>query len=227
MSNRGNSGQRGGGGRGNDRGFGGRGGGRGGGEFRGGGRGGFDSRGRGGPPGGRGGDGPLIFAEGAPVEIALRLSEASHTDLIKSFKSLAIKPQRPVRPGFGTLGTTTGKLRANFFALKLPKGPFYDYVVEIRPMTNINRLKKRIFQLLEQSPGCAPHLPYIAHDHSERLVAARELPQPLDISVPFYDDHESGPSQAATVYIISIKFQRQLKMDDMNQYVHYVVYQLV
>lgn len=158
----------------------------------------------------------MIFAEGAPAELPPRLSETNHTDLIKSFKSLAIKPERPVRPGYGTVGTP-GKLRANFFALKLPKGPIYDYTVDISPKTDINRLKKRIFELLERSPGCAPHLPYIAHDHSERLVSARKLPQPLDISVPFYDDHESGPRQGATVYAISIKFQRQLDIDRMNQ----------
>lgn len=95
----------------------------------------------------------------------------------------------------------------------------YDYVVEISPKTDINRLKKRIFQLLEQTPMCAPHLPYIAHDHSQRLVSARKLPQPLDISVPFYDDHEQAPRQGATVYTVSIKFERQLDINDMNQFV--------
>jgi eukaryotic translation initiation factor 2C len=235
MSNRGNAGQRGGGGRGNDRGFSGRGGGgppgrggggppgRGGGEFHGGGRGGFDPRGRGGPPGrGRGDGGPVIFAEGTAANIPTRLSDTSHTDLIKSFKSLAVSPERPLRPGYGTVGTPI-TLRANFFALKLPKGPIYDYNVEISPKTDINRLKKRIFELLEQTSMCAPHLPYIAHDYSQRLVSARKLPQPLDIPVPFYDDHENGPRPGAKVYIISIKFERQLDMDSMTQYVLIIV----
>lgn len=103
--------------------------------------------------------------------------------------------------------------------MKLPKGPFYDYVVEISPKTDINRLKKRIFELLEHSPMCAPYLPHIAHDYSQRLVSARKLPQPLDIAIPFYDDDETSPRQGATVYTVSIKFERQLDIDSMTQYV--------
>ena len=62
------------------------------------------------------------------------------------------------------------KLRTNFFAVKLPKIPIFDYVVGISPQTDINRLKTRIFQLLERSSAVNPHLPYIAHDQSQRLV---------------------------------------------------------
>lgn len=158
----------------------------------------------------------MIFAEGTPADIPSRLSDTSHTELIKSLKTLAVSPERTVRPGYGTLGTPI-TLRANFFALRLPKGPIYDYNVEISPKTDLNRMKRRIFELLEQNPMCAPHLPYIAHDHSQRLVSARELPQPLDISVPFYDEHETGPRPGAKVYVISVKFERQLDMDSMTQ----------
>lgn len=158
----------------------------------------------------------MIFAEATPANVPPRLSDVSHADLIKSFKSLAIKPERPVRPGYGTLGTPI-TLRANFFPVKLPKGPIFDYNLEISPKTDISRLKKRIFELLERSPVCVPHLPYIAHDHSQRLVSARELPQPLDIPVPFYDDHETGPRPNAMVYTVSIKFQRQLDVGSMTQ----------
>lgn len=159
----------------------------------------------------------MIFAEGTRADIPPRLSDHSHTELIESFKSLTVSPERPVRPGYGTLGTPI-TLRANFFPFtKLPKA-IYDYVVEISPKTDINRLKIRIFELLERSPMCAPHLPYIAHDHSQRLVSARQLPQPLDISIPFYDDHEDGPRPGAKVYIVSIKFERKLDMSSLTQH---------
>jgi hypothetical protein len=49
--------------------------------------------------------------------------------------------------------------------------------------------------LLEQSDVCKPLLGYIAHDRSQRLVSARELPQPLDIAVPFYEDGERAPNR--------------------------------
>jgi len=82
--------------------------------------------------------------------------------------------------------------------------------VEITPKTDINRLKIRIFQLLELSPLFQPHLAYIAHDRSQRLVSAKKLPQPLDIPVPFYEDDQTGPNAKSTVYTVSIKFERML-----------------
>ncbi|KAG6916362.1 hypothetical protein DXG01_007198 [Tephrocybe rancida] len=184
----------------------------------------FDPRGRGGPPGGfRGGPargrggGPVIYAETAPANIPSRLDDASHVSLIKAFKSLKVIPERPLRPGFGTLGTAI-TLRANFFPVKLPKGPFYDHVVEISPKTDINRIKARIFELMELSPACAPHLPYIAHDRSQRLVSAKKLPQPLDIQVPFFEYPDTAPKAGATVYIVSVKFERELNPARLTEF---------
>lgn len=122
----------------------------------------------------------------------------------------------PLRPGYGTLGKAI-TLRANFFAVKLPKGPMYDYTIEITPKTDINRLKARIFTLLEQSAECQPYVGSIAHDRSERLVSKNELPQPLDVVVPFYDEGEEGPRPGGTVYTISIKFMRKLDSEELDK----------
>jgi len=188
---------------------------------RGGGGGGGPPRGhdqpRGGPGGGgyrgggRGGGGSDtgIFAENVQLQVPPRLSGSELQKLIDGFKSIKIKPERPLRPGYGTVGTPI-TLRANFFAMKVPQGPIFDYVVEITPKTDINRLKIRIFELLELSPSCQPYLPHIAHDRSQRLVSAKKLPQPLDIAIPFYEDNQAGPAANATVYTVSIKFEREL-----------------
>ncbi|KAF8907085.1 argonaute-like protein [Gymnopilus junonius] len=210
-----------GGGRGFDRGGGGRGFDRGGGGGRGfdrgggGGRG-FDRGGRGGGvPRGRGA--PGIFQENVPVQIPARLDDAQLKQLIAGFKAVKVKPEMPLRPGYGTVGTPI-KLRANFFAMTLPKGPVYDYVVEILPQTDINKIKMRLFDLLEQSALCRPHLPYIAHDRSQRLVSAKKLPQPLDIQIPFYEEHERGPAKDAKVYMMSIKLDRELNTSELTSY---------
>ena len=61
---------------------------------------------------GRGFGGPVIFAENVPAQVPDRLSA---TNLITGFKSLTLKPDRPlIRPGYGTVGTPI-TLRANFF----------------------------------------------------------------------------------------------------------------
>ncbi|KAJ7086385.1 argonaute-like protein [Mycena belliarum] len=178
---------------------------------------------RGGPPRGgfRGGapGGPVIFAENVPANVPARLSDASHAQLIQSFSTLKANPDRPLRPGYGTLGRAI-TLRANFFALRVPKGPIYDYSVEITPKTDINRLKARIFFLLEDSAACRPLRGHIAHDRSQRLVSAKKLPQPLDITVPFYEDGEAGPRAGATVYTVSIKFDKELDTASLTNYLN-------
>ncbi|KAJ7471966.1 argonaute-like protein [Mycena latifolia] len=177
---------------------------------------------RGGPPRGppRGGaPGPIIFAENVPANVPPRLSPASHDQLIRSFSTIKPNPDRPLRPGYGTLGTSI-TLRANFFAVRVPAGPIFDYNVEITPKTDINRLKARIFFLLEQSAVCRPLLNHIAHDRSQRLVSARKLPQPLNIAVPYYEDGEAGPRANATVYTVSITFDKELDTESLTKYIN-------
>ncbi|KAJ6510611.1 argonaute-like protein [Mycena sanguinolenta] len=173
--------------------------------------------GRGGPPGGRGGS--VIFAEDVPASIPTRLLDASHDQLIKSFSTLKADPDRPRRPGYGTRGTAI-TLRANVFPVRVPTGPIFDYTVKITPTTDINRLKARIFFLLEQSTACTPFLGHIAHDRSQRLVSAKKLPQPLSISVPFYDDGETGPKSGATVYTVEIIFDKELDVASLTKYLN-------
>lgn len=185
-------------------------------EPRGGGGRGFEPRGGGGGRG-RGSGGPVIFAENVPAQVPPRLSPANLQQVITGFKSLKIKPERPLRPGYGTVGTEV-TLRANFFAVKVPQGPIYDYTVGISPSTDLNKLKARIFKLLELSPVGKVHFPYIAHDSSQRLVSARELPQPLDIQIPYYDDHQDGPSPNGKMYRVSIVFQRELDPRQLSRY---------
>lgn len=197
--------------------------GRGGQDFAARGRGGHDSgRGGGGGGGGRGRGfgGPVIFAENVPAQVPARLSAANLQQLITGFKSLSAKPERPLRPGYGNVGTPI-KLRANFFAVKVPQGPIYDYTVEISPSTDFNKLKARIFQLLELSPVGQNHLPHIAHDRSQRLISARKLPQPLSIPIKYFDDHQDGPSSDAKIYTVSITFQRELDPRQLTRYAYH------
>ena len=179
---------------------------------------GSSSHGRRGHPGagrgrGFGGPGPAIFARNIPAQVPDRLSTANLRQLITGFESLTVKSDRPLRPGYGTVGRTI-TLRANFFAVKVPQRPIYDYAVEISPKEDVTRVKARIFQLLEISSLGREHLPYIAHDRSQRLVSAHKLPQPLNIKIPYYDNDQDGPSHDAKIYTLSITFQREL---DSNQ----------
>lgn len=195
--------------------------------FQGGGRGGGGGRGQGfggqgGRGGGRGGGPPAIFAGNVPAQIPARLSGPDLQNLINSFKSVTIRPDRPLRPGWGTAGNAI-TLRANFFPVRVPQGPIYDYVVQMSPSTDINRIKARLFDLMERNPSFQPHVPYTAHDRSQRMVSGRPLPQPLDIQVPYYEDDDIGPGPNPKTYIISIKFDRELDPRQLNKCVEDVI----
>ncbi|KAG6865176.1 hypothetical protein C0991_004724, partial [Blastosporella zonata] len=208
---RGGEGRGGGGFRGGDRG--------GGGGFRGGDRGGFrgSGGGRGGGPREQGG----VFAPG-PVDIDARLSDNSELALVASFANIKLGgDDLPLRPDFGTKGRPV-KLRANFFPVKIPKRPLYEYEVTISPAakTTMRRVRRRIFQLAEQSRDWARKglQGNVAHDHASKLISAKKLDQPLTIKVPYFDEDEDGPKAGGPQYVLTIEFSRDIDTQGLLSY---------
>ncbi|KAH9474635.1 Protein argonaute PNH1 [Psilocybe cubensis] len=178
-------------------------------------RGGFQGGGRGGGPREQGG----IF-QGGPANVDARLTDNSQDALVAAFRNLQLKPKElPLRPGFGTSGKPI-KLRANFFPVKMPKGPLYEYDVSISPSTSIKRVKRRIFQLAEQTPAWAAQglRGSVAHDHSAKLISSKTLPQPLAIRVPFYDEDESGAKPGGKEYTLTFTFTQNIDTSGLVQY---------
>lgn len=160
----------------------------------------------------------MIFAAGEPARPDQRLSNVDA--LVATFKKLSVGPEMPLRPGWGTVGREVN-LRANFFALKLPtKLQVYDYDVSITPQTKTAKLsgprKARIFELLETSSLCAPHMGYVAHDRSAHMVSARPLPQPLEVVIHYYEEGEQGPPSNADVFTVEIKLVREINTNELN-----------
>lgn len=126
----------------------------------------------------------------------------------------------PLRLDLGTKGREIA-LRTNYFAMTIPKGPFYDYEVVTTPAVSIRRVRRRIFEIAEDTEpwkkilaGC------VAHDHSAKLVASKLLPQPLSIDVPFYEEDDDPPakgSQPRKMYTLSIKFARELETESLRK----------
>ena len=217
-----------GGGGGGDRGR--RGGDRGGSPYRGGDRGGSPYRGgggdrggyRGGSParGGRGGfggagDAPLIFNAGQPAQPDPNASASN--ELIVRIRGAQPGPERPARPGYGTAGRVVA-LRANFFALEFAKDKFFEYVVKIEPEPKSQkvRVKRRLLTLFEQSEAVKPYANQFAHDGVQRLVASRELPQPLQGTVVFYEVGDQPPRNADR-YNVEVTFSKELSTAPLRQ----------
>ncbi|KAK2467586.1 hypothetical protein APHAL10511_000441 [Amanita phalloides] len=219
--------------------------GRGGPPFQGRGGGGFDAgTGDGGRGRGRGRghfQGPLIYPPDQPVSLPTRLTDGSQDALIKTFQSVRYQVGRPLRPGYGTLGGPI-KLRANLFAVKLPKGPFYSYVVDITDVTPKGALaggagrgkgkgkkqttpdsiksdtKRRIFELIEANVNFQPYKSAIVHDYSQRIISTRQLPQPLGLKIKFIEEGETQPGHQAAIYEISIQYQGEIDLNHINRF---------
>ncbi|KAI9432931.1 argonaute-like protein [Lactarius indigo] len=172
------------------------------------------------PGGGRGRGG--IFAEGQPAVVDSRLANSAEDRLILSFKSLSLRQDAmPPRPDYGTKGKQI-KLRTNFFPVRVPKGPLYEYDVSCSPQAaSSRRVKRRIFQLAETSEdwisnglkGC------VAHDFSAKLIAAKILPQPLTVTVLYFEeDDDSGNDRGKKEYTLTIKYIQPIETDSLQQY---------
>ncbi|PCH34807.1 Piwi-domain-containing protein [Wolfiporia cocos MD-104 SS10] len=184
-------------------------------------------RGSGGPPRGSGGTGrgmgrggpgapAQVFAANTPARVDQRLNEVDQ--LVSSFKRLGVQDEKPLRPGFGTLGRPQ-VLRANFFAIKTTLKIIYDYDIAFTPKAQAgNERRARILQILEREPQYAPYVGFVAHDRSQRLVAAKKLPQPLSFQVQYLEEGETNPRPNALTFTVEIGFQRELKITQSDQY---------
>jgi hypothetical protein len=96
----------------------------------------------------------------------------------------------------------------------------YEYDVKITPATTARRLKKRIFELLEDFPAFAPYKNFVAHDGGAKMIAAKELPQPMTINdVPYFDEDEDAPAADAKSYSFEINFVQVLDLATLGRYV--------
>ncbi|KAG8855769.1 hypothetical protein FRB91_001714, partial [Serendipita sp. 411] len=138
---------------------------------------------------------------------------------VEKFKKAPKSVEHPLRPGFGSLGVPI-VVRANFFALKIRPGLIiHEYRVDITPKTDINRLKARILACLEDLPAFAQYKLDVAHDKSEKLVANRALPQPLDFEVTFVEEGETTPRPNAKTYKVEIVKTAELDTKQLTQHV--------
>lgn len=161
---------------------------------------------------------------GQPANIDRRIADDSDKALVATFAASRSNDsdRMPLRPEFGTEGREI-KLRTNFFPVRVPKGPLYEYDVAITPVagTANRRMKKRIYQLAEQTTAWkqAGMTNGVAHDGSAKLIAALLLPQPLAIKVPYYDEDESGPAQqGGKEYTLTIKFIQEIDTSNLVRY---------
>jgi len=164
-------------------------------------------------------DAPLIYNGGQPAKIDARIASADQ--LIPRLKGLGLAPEHPRRPGYGTKGQAI-VVRANFFAMELTRDTYYEYTVDITPVSQSPKpsayIKRRVLAIFEESPEARPYLNKIVHDGARRLIAAERLPQPLRGDVKFFDNEDVEPRQDADSYTVSVEFSGELPTAPLKRY---------
>ncbi|KAG8947603.1 hypothetical protein FRC00_009030, partial [Tulasnella sp. 408] len=149
-----------------------------------------------------------------------RLDESTQNALIGSFNRMQLRGRFPHRPGWGTAGTPV-TMRTNHFAITYPAAKLYDYTVKMEPRAKIRRIRKRVWQLLEEAPEFLPFKNHVVHDSGARIISSRYLPLPpngLNVSIRHYDEDEDGPNENSVIYTLNITFNTQLDTNDLNGY---------
>ncbi|CDO74823.1 hypothetical protein BN946_scf184353.g4 [Trametes cinnabarina] len=165
-----------------------------------------------------------VFAPDRPADIDTRITDKSQDALIEALKSLKLQSDEaelPPRPNFGTVGRPI-KLRTNFFPVRVPKGPLFEYDVALNPAAANKRLKRRIFQLAEQTKEWknTGMTGKVAHDHSSKLISAFKLPQPLEIKFMYTEEGEEDSQQKREPkeYTMNIRFIQPIEMQSLLNY---------
>lgn len=167
---------------------------------------------------------PDIYKGDQPARVDARIGSVDA--LIPRLQGLGLNKEHPARPGYGTLGQAI-VVRSNFFPMQLTRDTFYEYVVEITPISHSRKpsapVKRRILTLFERSPAALPYIHNIAHDGAQRLIAAERLPQPLEGVVKYTDDDKIVPQDAES-YTVSVQYSGELPTSPLKKYVRYINY---
>lgn len=119
----------------------------------------------------------------------------------------------PPRPGYATQGTPT-ILRTNYFHFQsTAKIPLYRYNVEIVPDEKQKRKRRRIFQLLWDTPHFSAIRDLVTSDGASTIISASRVGLPDDrgrVSVTYYDSDQAGPGPNASVYVVIIQKTRTI-----------------
>ena len=191
-------------------------------------RGGFVSSVRGGRVASSGAlyDAPLIYKGNQPARVDARVHSADK--FIPRLRGLGLVKEHPPRPGYGKLGHAI-VVRANFFAMELTRDTFYEYAINISPLSHSRKptahVKRRVIALFERSPVALPYVHKIAHDGAQRLIAAERLPEPLQDVVKYSDDDDHVPAHAES-YTVSVQFSKELPTAPLKKYVRCINYRL-
>ena len=170
----------------------------------------------------------------SPPSLDPNLEKKEEATMALRLKKVSTKPNnlgRVTRREYGKKGLRV-LLRTNYFKLEVPeKLVLYEYELKISPELDdkSSRLRKRIFELFDESEKVKPFLKKIAHDKAKRLVALQRLPSDFSVDINYCEKGKKGSNEdekgkkgsneGEKVYTIKVEEKNTLSLSDMNQYV--------
>ncbi|KAG1824825.1 uncharacterized protein BJ212DRAFT_1476107 [Suillus subaureus] len=133
---------------------------------------------------------------------------------------VGIQYEWPIHPGFSTYGEPVA-LVANFFAVRVTNSLIYMYHVKVEPTRNAKDVQHRLLLLLEQTneQTWQSVKSSMAFDGRETLVSAKELPQPMQITVRFFKEGQTpGPNSPG--YTVSLELLCKWDISKLKKYLH-------
>ncbi|KAG1856966.1 ribonuclease H-like domain-containing protein [Suillus subalutaceus] len=160
---------------------------------------------------------PQQVSQGGEADELLHSHEQA---LAKMRREVGIRYERPIRPGFGTHGEPVA-LVANFFAVKITNSLIHTYHVKVEPTKNAKDVQRRLLLLLEQTNNetWQSVKSSVAFDGRETLVSSKELPQPMQLTVRFFEE-EQTPGLNSPEYTVSLELLRKWDISELEKYLH-------
>jgi eukaryotic translation initiation factor 2C len=166
--------------------------------------------------------GPARSTSGPPAKLQ-QVSQGGKADdlheqaLDKMRREVGIRCERPIRPGFATYGNPV-TLVANFFAVKIARPVIYTYRVKVEPARNARDVQRRLLLLLGQTNDQTWQSvkSSVAFDGRETLVSAKELPQPVQITVRFFEEGQT-PGPNLPEYTVSLELLRKWEISKLEK----------
>lgn len=115
-------------------------------------------------------------------------------------------------------------LVANFFAMKITNSLVYTYRVKVEPTRNAKDVQRCLLLLLEQTNNQTwqSFKSFVAFDGRETLVSTKELAQPMQISVRFFEEGQT-PGPNLPEHTVSLELLRKWEISKLKQYLHCIV----
>lgn len=108
--------------------------------------------------------------------------------------------------------------------MKITNSLVYTYRVKVEPTRNAKDVQRCLLLLLEQTNNQTwqSFKSFVAFDGRETLVSTKELAQPMQISVRFFEEGQT-PGPNLPEHTVSLELLRKWEISKLKQYLHYIV----